>query len=216
MTARSNPLRAAALVAALGAVLGGCGSLSTPARNFSELFASAKPQDEPGLSALAPADFECPSVTIRQGASTLLVSANPKEPSAMNLRYQVGIGETARECRLNAGVVTMRVGIEGRVVLGPAGTPGALQVPLRFAVVQEGTEPKTIVTKLERVAVSIPDNQPHVTFTHIEENLSFPMPRPGVIDSYVLYVGFDPLVARPVEKKRTPAKKPPPKLRRGS
>ena len=124
----------------------------------------------------------------------------------MNLRYQVSLGETARECRLAAGVVTMKVGIQGRVVLGPHGGPGKLDVPLRFAVVQEGTEPKTIFTKLERVPVAIPENDQNVLFTHVDEGISFPMPRGGLIDSYVLYVGFDPLGAREI-KRPPPAKK---------
>jgi hypothetical protein len=217
---RSTPHRAgrtAALLAALGVILGGCGSMSVPAPTFSKLFNSMKPQPEPNASALAQPDFECPSVTIRQGASTYTVSANPKEPTPLNLRYQVSIGDTARECRLVAGVVTMRVGVEGRLVLGPAGGPGTVEVPLRFAVVLEtGTESKTIVTKLERVPVAIQENQPHVLFTQVEDGLSFPMPRGGLIDSYVLYVGFDPLGAHELKKQRPPVRKKTPKLRRST
>ena len=200
----------AAVLVVLGAALAGCGSLQQPASSFSSFIRSASPQ-QPDANALAQPEFECPSVVIRQGAATLSVSADPKEPSAVNLRYQVGIGDTARECRLAAGTVTMKIGIQGRVVLGPAGGPGTVDVPLRFAVVQETTEPKTIVTKLERISVVIPQNDPNVLFTHIEEGISFPMPRAGIIDSYVLYVGFDPLGVQPkrppapAAKKRRPA-----------
>lgn len=203
----SRPGRPAVLLASL-ALLAGCGSLSAPAPTFSSWFRSMSPQQEPNASALAQPEFECPGVTIRQGAATYSVATNPKEPTALNLRYQIGIGETARECRLVGGVVTMRVGIEGRVVLGPAGGPGSVEVPIRFAVVEEGGEPKTIMTKLQRVPVTIPDNQPHVTFTHIEDGLSFPMPRGGLIDYYVLYIGFDPLGAQQLQRK-PPAKKKP-------
>ncbi len=194
------------MLSGLGALLAGCGSLQQPASNFSTLFESTKPRPDANASASTQPDFECPGIVIRQGAATYSISADPKEPSALNLRYQIGIGDTARECRLVAGTVTMKVGIQGRVVLGPAGGPGTLDVPLRFAVVQEGTESKTIVTKLERVSVVIPQNDPHVLFTHIEEGISFPMPRAGLIDSYVLYVGFDPLGARE-QKRPPPAKK---------
>ena len=45
-----------------------------------------------------PASFDCPPVQVRNGASTLTSSANPAEPSAMNLRYQVTVTTTAREC----------------------------------------------------------------------------------------------------------------------
>ena len=110
----------------------------------------------------------------------------------MNLRYQVGIGETARECKLTAGTVTMRVGVQGRVVLGPAGGPGQVDLPLRLALVHEGPNPKTIYTKLNRVPVTIPPGSGNVPYTMIEEDISFPMPPRGVIDEYIIYVGFDP------------------------
>ena len=42
----------------------------------------------------------------------------------MTMRYQVGIAQTARECAALGGVMTMKVGVQGRVLLGPAGGPG--------------------------------------------------------------------------------------------
>jgi hypothetical protein len=135
------------------------------------------------------------------------MSANPAEPTALNLRYQVGIGTTARECRLVGGLVTMKVGVQGRVVLGPAGGPGQIDAPLRFAVVQEGVEPKTIMTKLQQLSISIPPNDGNVSFTHVEDGLTFPMPKGAAIDYYVIYVGFDPLGAAELNKKK-PAPRP--------
>ena len=71
-------------------------------------------------------DFECPGVSVRAGAGTLSMSAGAAEDAAMNLRYQVGIGQTARECKLNGTTLTIRVGVQGRVILGPAGGPGQI------------------------------------------------------------------------------------------
>ena len=40
----------------------------------------------------------------------------------MNLRYQVTIGTTARECRMGPNnTVSIKVGMQGRVILGPEG-----------------------------------------------------------------------------------------------
>jgi hypothetical protein len=193
----------AAALSALGLALANCSSLSTPASSWSAFVSSVKPQTDANASATpGEPSFECPSVNIRAGASTYAVSADPKDPSALNLRYQVSIAETARECKLVAGNVTMRIGIQGRVVIGPAGGPGTVDVPLRFAVVQDTVESKTIVSKLERISVTINQNDPNVLFTHVEEGVSFPMPRGNAIDYYVVYVGFDPLGAREMDKKR--------------
>jgi hypothetical protein len=197
-------------VVAHGIALAGCSSsiLHTPANSFSSLFASSTTTtNASGAPGAITPDVPCPDVGVRAGASTMSISANPAEESAMNLRYQVGIGQTARECKLNAGTLTIRVGMQGRVILGPAGAPGQIEVPVRLAVVHEGPEPKTIVTKLNRVAITIPPGDGNVPFTMIEEDLSFPMPRGGAIDEYIVYIGFDP------QGMREPTRRPPPRRR---
>jgi hypothetical protein len=129
------------------------------------------------------------------------------EPAALDVRYQGSIIRTARECHVNAGVMTMKIGIEGRVITGPAGGPGTVEVPLRIAVVHEGINPKAIVSKLARIPVTVTGTVDRVTFTHVEPDVTFPLPQPlANIDSYVVYVGFDPVGAPPVKKK--PAVKP--------
>jgi hypothetical protein len=113
----------------------------------------------------------------------------------------------ARQCFVEGGTVRMRVGIQGRAVLGPAGTPTQVTAPIRYAVVQEGVTPKTIVTKFRRTPVTI--NGGSATFTDIEEDLSFPMPPVDDLQKYVVYVGFDESGDRgqPQAKKKAPAQK---------
>ena len=126
----------------------------------------------------------------------------------MALRFQATIAQMGRECQLIGTTLKMRVGVEGRLILGPAGGSGQVEVPLRFAVVQEGPEPKTITTKLQWVTVTIPPDQPNVSFTQIENELTFPMPlHPSELDAYVVYVGFD---SGAVKSPRPPARNPPP------
>ena len=156
-------------------------------------------------------DVECPSVEVRTGAASLLIGSKPGEgePAALDVRYQGSIIRTARECHVNAGVMSMKVGVEGRVITGPAGGPGTVEVPLRLAVVHEGVNPKAVVSKLARIPVTITGAVDRVTFTHIDSDVSFPLPQPlGNIDAYVVYVGFDPAGATP-EKKKPPVKKKP-------
>jgi len=148
-------------------------------------------------------------VRVRQGAATLTSSANPAEPSAMNLRYQVSIGTTARECKMLPGnMVSIKVGMQGRVILGPEGSPGTVDVPIRFAVVQETIDTKVIATKLDRVSVTVAPNDANVLFTHVAEGLDFPMPKGADIDTYVVYLGFD---AAALENERKKPSKPRPK-----
>jgi hypothetical protein len=191
--------RIAALVLLCPLVAGCSSSLSMS--SFSSLFGSSGGDANAAVGEALPLNFECPDVQVRQGAATLSSSANPAEPTAMNLRYQVSIGATARECRLLPGnILSIKVGMQGRVILGPEGSPGTFDVPVRFAVVREGLDPKPIMTRLERVSVTVPASDPNVLFSHVAAGLDFPMPRGGEIDSYVVYIGFDPSAVREQKK----------------
>lgn len=195
-------------------VLGGCGSTDILKSSPLDLFSSsskATNDTAPGDPIKTSTDdIECPEVQVRTGAATLMIGSKPGagEPAAMDVRYQGSIVRTARECHVNAGIMAMKVGIEGRVITGPAGGPGSIDVPLRIAVVQEGVNPKTILSKFGKETMVINSAIDRVTFVHIDTDITFPLPQPiGDIDRYVVYVGFDPLAAQP-EKKNPPARKP--------
>ncbi|HEY4141582.1 MAG TPA: hypothetical protein VGM57_09230 [Pseudolabrys sp.] len=193
-------------------ILSGCGGNllgSSSNSSLSNIFGSSKATTTSSDSAAgvgsadANTDIECPSVDVRLGAATLTIGSKPgdAEPSAMDLRYQGSIIRTARECKVVGGVMTMKVGIEGRVITGPAGGPGNIEVPLRLAVVKEGIAPKPILSKFARVPVTITGAIDRVTFTHVDSEISFPMPVPAAdIDSYVVYVGFDSMATPPPKR----------------
>jgi hypothetical protein len=205
----------AALVLA-GPALGGCSSPSLP--SLPSWFGSGPAAADSNASGVftPPVNFECPNVEIRQGAGQLSISANPAEPTAMNQRYQLAFGELARECKVAGPMLTMKIGVRGRVILGPAGGPGEVDVPLRFAVVREGVNPTTITTKFHRLPVTIAPGDPHVAFSHVEDDITFPFPRGGEIDSYVVYIGFDPATAQEMDRKKKPAPKPARPVRRNT
>lgn len=197
----------------LALMLAGCSSTNLFSTSALDLFSTSSKatSGDDGAGSEPNTDVECPGIQVRNGASTLMIGNRPGEgePSALDLKYQVTIVRTARECRVSAGVMTMKVGIEGRAITGPAGGPGTVDVPLRIAVVQEGINPKTIVSKFGREQVTLASAVDRATFTHIDPEISFPMPQPAaLIDAYVVYIGFDPLGAEQ-EKRRPPAKPKP-------
>ena len=199
---------------AVALALGGCGSTDLLKSSPLDLFGSSSKVTKDKAAdpnTVATDDVECPEVKIRTGAATLMIGSKPGEgePAALDVRYQGSILRTARECHVNAGIMTMKIGIEGRIITGPAGGPGTLDVPLRIAVVQEGINPKTIVSKFGRETATLNNAVDRTTFTHVDPDISFPLPVPlGLVDSYVVYVGFDPLGAQPV-KRKPPAKHKP-------
>lgn len=189
---------------ALGALTAGCSSSlieSSPsggASSFKDrmnaLFFGPPKADAPGgAAANTPADADCPGIDIRSGAATYAVGPKGTDDvTPTTLRYQADIAKTARECSVANGSMTVKVGVQGRIILGPTGGPGQIDVPMRLALVQEGVEPKTIWTKFYRIGVTIPAGQTNVPFVQIEDNMTFPMPKQAELDAYVIYVGFDP------------------------
>jgi hypothetical protein len=212
-----RPVRAIAAIGGL-LLLAGCGGGAGTSSYFGgsplDLFSTSSKATTANASAPgapdAETDIECPDMKVRAGASTLTIGMNPKEaePSPLQVRYQGSITRMARECHVAGGVMSMKIGIEGRIITGPAGGPGTVDVPLRVAVVQEGVSPKTITSNFGKETVTVGGESDRVNFTHIDSNIAFPMPRPaGLIDNYVVYVGFDPLSLAP-QKKAPPPRKP--------
>ena len=104
----------------------------------------------------------------------------------------------------NFDQILQRQGI--RLALPIAG--GTVEVPMRIAVVQDGVTPKPIVSTFGKEAVTIGGDVDRANFTHVDDTISFPLPRPlGLLDSYVVYVGFDPIGAKPPERKKPVVKR---------
>jgi hypothetical protein len=214
----SRKYRKVAVSAALALCIGG-GLLPRPASaqsltdRFKSLFgggssSSSQPAQAPvagtppGSSDATPngaSDMNCPPVAIRAGASTYAVAAAGKDAIGNDVRYQATITKTARECTRTGGEITARIGIQGRVIAGPAGAPATVEVPLRVAVVQGGVGEKTIATKAYRTTVTMTEDG-SVPFTLVADDLVYPLPPDAVSDSYIFYIGFDPQALAPEPK----------------
>jgi hypothetical protein len=204
----------AAIAAVVSVGLGCClfassGQAQSLSDRFKSLFGGKS--DEPPANAPTASqpqidpDLTCPEVKIRAGASTYAVALPGKEPAGNDLKFQATITKTARECSINGGVITARIGILGRVIAGPSGAPPTIQVPLRVAVVQSGVSEKTIATKAYQTTVTMTEagSEP---FTLVADDLVYPAPPGAIADSYVFYIGFDPQALKPEPKPRAKKK----------
>lgn len=179
--------------------IGGTGAATPPSNQKTATIGTG-----PGAQA---SDIDCPAVTIRSGAAAWQVG----DGGATNVRYQGSLGQLARECAILGETMTMRVGIEGRVLVGPKGGPGNVNVPIRVALVHEGPTPRPIWSKFYSVPVNIPPGASQAIFSHVEDDLTFAMPSPSTaLEKYVVYVGFDPRGAAAEKSKAAPKKSAPP------
>ena len=204
-------------IAVLAAVSSGmiCGMSASPASSqslgdrFKSLFGGKS--EEPAEAAPLPApegenDLTCPPVSIRAGASTYAVAAPGKQPVGNDLRFQATITRTARQCTKTGDQISARIGIQGRVIAGPAGAPSSVEIPLRVAVVQGGVQEKTIGTKVYRTTVAMSEDS-SIPFTLVAEDMLYPVPPGATGDSYIFYIGFDPQAVKPEPAARGARKK---------
>lgn len=204
------PVVLACLLAGCGGATFGGSSPDSPGitTRFRQLFGS-RSQDAGTPAAAQPqaqSDLTCPGVSIRAGASTLQVGLQPGQtPNASELRFQGTITRTARDCSVSAGQITARIGIEGRVIVGPAGAPPQVDIPIRVAVVQETIQEKIVFTKAYRTSVVLAPGETSVPFSFVAEDVIYPAPPPSA-GEYIFYVGFDPAGLRPEPKPRSKRK----------
>ena len=194
------PASALRIIPALGlmAALGGCSMFGSDQRP-----ATAAPSEGNALtnlmkygSSTPPAitpmeiqdDFECPQVEILDGAAAL------RQEAGGAVRSQISIGQTARECVVSGNSVTIKVGVEGRALLGTAGSPGTFTAPVRF-VIKSGD--KVLVSRMQRKSVTIPSGDTQAAFVMVEEGMTVPK------GELTLLVGLDPNGrAEPVSRKK--------------
>lgn len=182
-------------LAGLGAMalaLAGCSSIP----GFSDkdaapaiLVGTPKPPVQ-AAAATAPAsaaDIDCPHVEVLEGTSALRVGSG--EGSA-GVRYQFSMGDVARECALAGNQISIKVGVQGRVLIGPAGAPGTFSVPLRV-VVRSEKDQKVVASKFYRSSVTIPAGGTQADFTIVSEPLLVPYLRTQADEDYTVLVGFD-------------------------
>jgi hypothetical protein len=213
---QAHHLRVALVLAMAGIILSGCGGdigsifgkefkeepLPTIGDRFNQIFGWGLPSDEVSLGE---GNVPCPPVKIRAGASTYAVAAQGKQPVGNDMRYQVTITRTARDCKLEGDQIAARIGIQGRVIAGPAGNPPSVEIPLRVAVVRGGVQERTIATKVYRTTVPFTEGG-SVPFSLVAEDLEYPAPPSSIADSFIFYIGFDPQALTP-EPARTARRK---------
>ncbi len=165
----------------LVAALAGCSTIENvvgPIGNMGSIFSSSPNQNPdnptPNTTPSVSADEDCPGATIRQGAGAWAQNAGQ---GPTNIRYQANIVQIARECALLGDTMTIKVGVEGRVLVGPKGGAGNVTVPLRIALVQEGPQPRPVISKFYAVNVNVPQGATQQTVHAGRRRSDFPAAR---------------------------------------
>ena len=194
------------------ALLPSAASAQSLSDRFKSLFGGGSSDSKPATPS-APrqldendAQLTCPPVQVRSGASTYSVAVPGKEAVGNDIKFLASITRMARQCDLTNGQITAKIGIQGRVIVGPSGAPPTIEVPLRVAVVKGGVGEQTIMTKAYTTTVQM-DESGSVPFSLVAEDVVYPAPSPADNDNYIFYIGFDPQALKPQPKPRGHKKK---------
>jgi hypothetical protein len=132
----------------------------------------------------------CPPVQIRAGTGAMTVYERGHEADQTFARYQASINRTARQCSVANGTLTVKVGIGGRVVAGPKGGAGNINLPIRIAVVKQvGGSSGPVFSELFKVPVSLAAPTFGADFNQVVEQVTFPVDPSD--RNLIVYVGFD-------------------------
>ncbi len=187
--------KAIALTGLLALALAGCSAApgqqgADPGDTLGNLFAfnstKAPPLTEAQRSNVS---VICPIVDVRDGGAAHRVYSGSGTSNA-DVRYQFSIGETARECAVENNQIVIKVGVEGKVLLGPAGAPSTFNVPVFIGVMRdEGRQ--MLTSKVYNVSASIPSGATQTTFSVVSEPLLVPFTRENAAADYTIYIGFE-------------------------
>jgi hypothetical protein len=140
-------------------------------------------------------ELTCPEVKIAPDSAALRRYAGGSD--ADKLQNQISIGNTARSCDLGSdGIVTIKVGVEIRALLGPAGKAGALTVPLTVRVASQGIKntgiksTKPLAQRVVNEKVVIPAGQSSASVEVVE---TVRVPASALRDDVVIDVGLGKL-----------------------
>jgi len=140
----------------------------------------------PPVAARVIEEIECPSVEVFPGGAALQAYTGGRTGSADALRHQISIGNLARECQVQEdGSVRLRVGVQGRVLIGPAGgSGGRFDAPVSV-VVRSGSQ--VFASRTRRAAVSVPSGDTGGDFTVVEDGITIPA---SVGENFEILVGL--------------------------
>jgi len=190
--ARGRAVRAAA-AAAISALLAACtsmGSSSTPVATS----ATATPTPDPNKPHFAAADFAkdtyCPPLVIRSGTEAMSLWDKGHDGEPDYVRFLGSIGKTARECHQNGDMLSIKVGIAGRVVAGPKGAAGTVTLPLRVVVVKQVSTGKgPLYSQLFKIQVPVAPPTLSADYSQTFDQVNVKV---GPDDhDLIIYVGFD-------------------------
>jgi hypothetical protein len=147
---------------------------------------ATNPSDKPKVLPVASQDINCPEVSIADAGAALRVGG----PDNASVRYQFNIADTARQCDpAGPSQAALKIGVKGAVVIGPAGSPGTFNAPLKITVTRD-SDKTDVFSQTYRVEAAT-DGVTAGAFRVVTDPIMLPMSTLQLADVYSITVGFE-------------------------
>jgi hypothetical protein len=159
-----------------------------PAVTEDQLLAAAK-SDAPTTGSIGgEVAHGCPrfQVWAREGYVTIYEPG--KVGDGLAVMHRGEITQTARECHIEPGRITVKYGFSGRLLLGPKGKSGRVSLPLNVFVTDAKRE--RIQTEKIKVDVDVALEKP-IGYFSLVRTVTIPMPEGSRPAEFEVFVAFD-------------------------
>jgi hypothetical protein len=186
-----SPTLRLASMAALGLALSACsmGNMFAPAPSTNAALQNANPtQDEittASVTALPAIATECPPIKVRSGNAALFFYGNGRAGNPQDLQYQAVIDNQSRNCVVSNGLITVKMGVVGRLLIGPKGNQQSVNLPVRFSVERNEV---AMFSETYQVPATVDPATQSGEFVKVVENVAIPYVGG---ENIVIWVGFD-------------------------
>ncbi|WFS01506.1 hypothetical protein [Rhizobium tumorigenes] len=197
------------LVVSLTAALSGCSSLGLgskdskdPATQISvapEGTASATPATQPVGQAYVAG--KCPQIVIRDEGAIYKTYAKGAKDDASQLAYQASLVQGTRQCTTDGTALNMTIVVQGRIVAGPMGGSGSVNLPIKVSVMDGQT---VLYSDTTNYQASIPAGEGAAQFLYTDNKIHVTGGAAGFVS---VYVSFEQSPAAPTKTARTVRKR---------
>lgn len=143
--------------------------------------------DPDAQSAVAVVQGKCPLISFREGTTYYRQYARRGEGDPSQITYQASLADATRSCTINDDQLTVNVFAAGRVLAGPKGKAGTLELPIRVAVLDRTTN-EVLYSELSKQVITL--TEPNLTgqFVFNDPGIVIPV---GAAGETQIFVGFD-------------------------
>ncbi len=162
------------------------GSSWTPIITEDSMLAAARTNSD-GPIEMAAADG-CPPVQVEGGQRYVTFFEGNRVGDTKSVIHRGEITKTARECQLSGGVIQVKYGIAGRVLLGPKGKPGTITLPVTMQVLDKAKN--KVKSEPFAVTVTITKENP-LSYFSIVRDVTIPIKEGVVPKDYSISIAFE-------------------------